>query len=217
MAVNARIFNPQQATQYLESLRNNQQLTTLIRYNHELDWTSNRGLQSDEVKLVAGKCRDLDLRTLYEQALNTVKNDGESILLASDGTNDACMSRAESNTLRKSNVLYAEKKDGLYNFLAAHAVQTKEYDWTKIMAAKCAAFFSSIGLGAGVGTLCSPVGTMVGGAFGAIGAVAAISAVSYKAQEDYRKEMPEAVFAYIFKELQEKQVLIIRENTFALR
>jgi hypothetical protein len=217
MVGNARIFNPQQASKYLESLTNNQQLATLIRYNHELDWSSNRGLQPDEVKLVASKCRDLELQTLYELALNTIQNEGESTLLASNGNNDAAMPRSESTTLRKSYVLYAEKKNGLYNFLAAYAVQTKEYDSTKITAAKCAAFFTSIGLGASLGTLYGPVGSVVGGAVGTIGGVAAISAVNHKAYEDYRKEMPEAVFAYIFRELQEKQVLTISDNKFALR
>ncbi|CAF3392651.1 unnamed protein product [Rotaria socialis] len=215
MAVNARIFNPLEASKYLEALRKDSKLSSFICSNHELDWTRYEGLESEAVKQVASKCSDPRMKVLYEQALETLKdkNDGESILITGHGDSDP-----KSSTLKKSYVFYAENKDGKYDIVAAHATQTKVLNWDKITAGALVTFLTSIGIGAAVGTMAGPIGTAIGAAGGAVvGGVAAASTVGIKAKNDYREEMPEAVYAYLFKELQEKQQLAITGSKVTLQ
>ncbi|CAF1292817.1 unnamed protein product [Adineta steineri] len=219
MESNTRIFNPHQASMYLESLRRDQNLMTLIRYNHQFDWNKNEGLKRDEMEKIASRCYDLELRKLYDLALETLTDNDQSTLLASnDGNNDP----PQSNTLRKSYVLYAEKRDDKYNIVSASAIQTKELDWSKTMTAGLTAFLASVGagaiIGAAAGSAIGPVGSFVGGVLGgSVGGAAGASGVAGKAYHDYHQIMPEAVYAYVLQELQEKQILQISNNKLALQ
>ena len=219
MESNTRIFNPLQASMYLESLRRDQKLMTLIRYNHQFDWNKNEGLKRDEVKMVASRCRDLELRKLYELALETLTNNDQSTLLASNGSNNDV---PQPNTLRKSYVLYAEQRDDEYNIVAASAIQTKELDWGKTATVALTTFLASASagavIGAAAGSLIGPVGSFVGGVVGgSVGGAAGASGVAGKAICDYRQIMPEAVYAYVLQELQEKQILQITDDKMTLQ
>lgn len=215
----ARVFNPYQASVYLESLRKNQNLMTLVHCNHQFDWTKSEGLQRDELKRLASRCRDSELRELYELALETLKDNNQSTLLASNGDSNHA---SASNLLRKSHVLYAEKENDKYNIIAANTVQTKEIDWEKVTAAGFTSSLVSAGLGIGIGALLGSTigfaGTFIGGVVGgSVGGLVGASGVASKVYHDYSQGMPEAVYAYIFQELQEKQVLCIDDNRFTLR
>lgn len=215
----ARIFDPCQVSQYLEGLRKDKQLMKLIQYNHQFDWNKIEGLQGDEVQMLIKRCQDSELKNLYELALKTLTTNDQSTLLASNGSNQ---DPSEANALRKSYVLYAERRKDKYDIVAASAIQTKQFDWVKITTVGLTAFLTSISAGVGVGALVGsvvwPLGTVAGGIVGGgIGGVMATAGIATKALHDYREIMPEAVYAYVFQELEEKRILSIDNNKFALQ
>jgi hypothetical protein len=210
----ARLLNPHEASRYLETLRKDQKLMALIRYHHQFDWSKSEGLQQNEVKVLASRCRDSELRELFELMLEKLIDNDQSTLIASNGNSDNV---SESNVSRKSYVLYAEKHNDKYNIITANAIQTKEIDWGKLKTISLASASVGAGLGAIVGSTAGPVGTVVGGFVGgSVGGVMGASGVAGKAYHDYHQIMPEAVYGYILQELQEKQVLRIHNNKFTL-
>ncbi|UJR29484.1 hypothetical protein I4U23_010696 [Adineta vaga] len=214
---NARIFNPLEASKYLEKLESDKKLGTLIRYNHKFDWSKNEGLEENEVKIMANRCQSKELKGLYESALKTLTNNDQSTLLVNDGNNN---DMSQSNRLRKSYVLYAERKNDKFNIVAASAIQTKEFDWEKIktMGLTSLLGFTAIGtgIGAAIGSFAGPAGTLAGSVVGgSIGGAVSASGMVGKVYSDYQQQMPEAVYAYIFQELQEKHLLQINDNKFA--
>lgn len=215
----AKIFDPRQGSQYLEGLRKQTQLAKLICLNHQFEWNKIEGIQEDEVQMVISRCGDSELKKLYELALKTLANNVQSTLLASNGVNN---DRSEANVLRKSHVLYAEKQNDKYNIVAASAVQTKEFDWGKMVIVGLTAFLASVSAGAGLGALVGstigPMGSVAGSIVGGgIGGMMATTGIAGKAFHDYREIMPEAVYAYVFQELEEKRILHIDNGKFVLQ
>ncbi|CAF1445266.1 unnamed protein product [Adineta ricciae] len=197
-----KVFDPREASKYLEELQKNHKLLSTIRYNHEFDWSKHQGLEREDVKLVVDRCPVTELKQLYEKALETLSNNDQSTLLACD---DISNDMPQSNKLRTSYVLYAERQNDKYNIIAASAIQKKEFDWEKIATMGFTTFLGSIGLGALAGSIVGPVGTVVVGLAAAAGSVG----IANKAYHDYHQQMPQAVYAYIFQELKAKRLLQI--------
>lgn len=212
------VFNPLEASKYLESLQKDQKLMTLIRYNHQFDWSKSEGLQQDEVKKLISRCHDSQLKKLYGLALETLTDNNPSTLVVSNGDSDKI---SKSNILRKSYVLYAEKQNDKYNIVTGNAIQTKEIDWAKAATIGFTASLAGAGVGCGLGALAGstvgPIGTIVGGVVGgSFGSIVGASGVASKAYADYHEIMPKAVYAYILQELQEKQAISIDGHKFIL-
>ncbi len=212
------VFNPLEASKYLESLQKNQKLMTLIRYNHQFDWSKSEGLQQDEVKKLISRCHDSQLKKLYGLALETLTDNDPSTLLVSNDDSDNV---SKSNISRKSYVLYAEKQNDKYNIVTGNAIQTKEIDWGKAATIGFTASLATAGIGCGLGALAGfsigPLGSLVGSVVGgSVGGIVGASGVASKVYADYHEIMPKAVYAYILQELQEKQAISIDDNKFIL-
>ncbi|UJR07182.1 hypothetical protein I4U23_011470 [Adineta vaga] len=190
------IMSPEEAEKYMNDLTSNENLFALIRFSFEIQWKKLKGIQPNELEILANKAKDAEVKLLYENVLTTLKNDGESTLIASTSNDN------EDTTRRKSTVIFAEKHNKKYDLLVVNATQMKQINKQKL------ATFCLFAVPAGL--ILSSVATPF---------ITGLSVLSFAttlglktAYEYYYEIMPEIIYGYIFKELEEQNLLNLNKK-----
>lgn len=174
----------------VQEFSQNTKLWDFIQKSFHLKYDMTRGLQFDELRELIGSYRDSNAQFVLEE-LQKLSN-GQSTCLAAP-SNDP---KASETT-----VIFGQMFDNKYDVLDIRVKQTAEIDQQKLAAIAVGAACAGIVVGA----IATPV-------VGAITTGAILTSAGLKTMRDHQKSRPDLLYAYIFKELNDKQVLRLDEG-----
>lgn len=179
------ILNLKDYYKTLHEFSQNTKLLDFMQKSFHLKYDMTRGLQFDELQELIEVDRDSNAQFVLEE-LQKLSN-GQSTCLAAPSPDP----RTQETT-----VIFGQKLNNKYDVLDIRVKQTAEIDQQKLAAvavgAACAGIF--------VGTIATPVvGILTTGAI--------LTSAGLKSIHDHQKSQPNLLFAFIFKELNDKNVL----------
>ncbi|CAF0755966.1 unnamed protein product [Adineta steineri] len=149
-----------------------------------------RGLQFDELEELIGSDRDFNAQFILEE-LQKLSNGQTTCLAAS----------SDSPKAPETTVIFGQMLDNKYDVLDIRVKQTTEIDQQKLQAIAVGAACAGIAV--------SAIATPVAGVF-TTGAI--LMGAGLKTIHDCQKPRPDLLYAYIFKELNDKQVLQFKDG-----
>lgn len=184
------ILNVRDYYKTIQEFSQNTKLWDFIQKSFHLEYDMTRGLQFDELRELIGSDRDSNAQFVLEQ-LQKLSN-GQSTCLA-----------APSNDPKapKTTVIFGQMFDNKYDVLDIRVKQTTEIDQQKLAAVAVGAACAGIVFGA----IATPVA-------GAIATGAILTSAGLKTICDHQKSRPDLLYAYIFKELNDKKVLRLEDG-----
>ena len=169
----------------IEELSQNTKLSDLMQKSFHMKYDMTRGLQFDELQELLGSDHGSNAQFVLEE-----------VQKLSNGQSTCLVSPSENLKGSEITLIFGQKLNEKYDVLDIRVQQTMEIDQQKLasiaVGAACAGIF--------VGTIATPIA-------GAIATGAILAGMGLKTAHDKQKSQPDLLYAYIFKQLNDKQVL----------
>lgn len=169
----------------IEELSKNTKLSDLMQRFFHMKYDMTRGLQFDKLQGLIGSDHGSNAQFVLEE-----------VQKLSNGQSTRLVSPSENPKTLEITLIFGQKLNDKYDVLDIRVQQTMEIDQQKLASiavrATCAGIF--------LGTIATPgVGLFTTGAI--------LASAGLKTVHDKQKSQPDLLYAYIFKQLNDKQVL----------
>ena len=169
----------------IQELSQDTKLSDFMQRSFHMKYDTTRGLQFDELQELIGSDHGSNAQLVLEE-----------VQKLSNGQSTCLVGPSENSKTSEITLIFGQKLNDKYDVLDIRVQQTMEIDRQKLasisVGAACAGIF--------FGTIATPIA-------GAITAGAILAGAGLKTVHDRQKSQPDLLYAYIFKQLNDKQVL----------